>query len=389
MLVQTYEAIELSLKLSKKPVFTFMKFGYLAVRTSSRCMHLVLFFSLLMMLSVSAFPQTQDLPPPKNPDTGPQTNSDEGAGPTIRDRTKKDDENPLETLKVNVDVVNLLFNVKDKSGHLLPNLDKDEFQVAEDGKRQTIKYFKAESNLPLTIGILLDTSFSQDRVLPIEQQVGAEFLQRLLRKEDEAFLISFDVNVDLLQDYTNSAREIRKGMDAAKINGGGQVGGGIPGIGQGPVPVSNPKGTLLYDAVYLAAHDKLRNEVGRKALVLLTDGEDQGSQLKLQDALEAAQKSDTIVYVLLISDRGFAMGTGPGLMKKLCDETGGRVISVGNNQDKLQKAFDQISEELRSQYSIGYSPTNNRHDGTFRKVEIKTKDGYKVQSRKGYYAASS
>jgi VWFA-related protein len=143
----------------------------------------------------------------------------------------------------------------------------------------------------------------------------------------------------------------------------------------------------LYDAVFLASHDKLRSEVGRKALILLTDGEDQGSQNKLQDALEAAQKSDAIVYVLLISDRGVAMGTGPGYMKKLSEETGGRVINVGNNQQKLQKAFDQVSDELRSQYSIGYTPTNNKHDGSFRKVEIKTKDGYKVQSRKGYYAA--
>ncbi len=341
-----------------------------------------------MMLALPSASQTQNLPPPTSPDTGPQTNSDEGAGPTIRDRTKKQEDNAVETLKVNVDVVSLLFNVKDKGGHLLPNLNKDEFQIVEDGKPQNIKYFKAESNLPLTIGILLDTSFSQDRVLPIEKEVGAQFLQRLLRKEDEAFLISFDVNVDLLQDFTNSEHDIRKGMNTAKINGGGAV-GGLPGIGQGPVPIGNPKGTLLYDAVYLAAHDKLRSEVGRKALVLLTDGEDQGSQLKLQDALEAAQKSDAIVYVLLISDSGVAAGTGAGLMKKLCEETGGRVIHVGNNRDKLEKAFDQVSTELRSQYSIGYTPTNNKHDGTFRKVEIKTKEGYKVQARKGYYAAAS
>ena len=341
-----------------------------------------------MMLALPSASQTQNLPPPTSPDTGPQTNSDEGAGPTIRDRTKKQEDNAVETLKVNVDVVSLLFNVKDKGGHLLPNLNKDEFQIVEDGKPQNIKYFKAESNLPLTIGILLDTSFSQDRVLPIEKEVGAQFLQRLLRKEDEAFLISFDVNVDLLQDFTNSEHDIRKGMNTAKINGGGAV-GGLPGIGQGPVPIGNPKGTLLYDAVYLAAHDKLRSEVGRKALVLLTDGEDQGSQLKLQDALEAAQKSDAIVYVLLISDSGVAAGTGAGLMKKLCEETGGRVIHVGNNRDKLEKAFDQVSTELRSQYSIGYTPNNNKHDGTFRKVEIKTKEGYKVQARKGYYAAAS
>ena len=346
----------------------------------------IFLLSCWMMLALPAVSQTQNLPPPTNPDTGPQTNGDESSGPTMRDRTKpQPEDNPVETLKVNVDVVNLLFNVKDKKGQLLPNLNKDEFEIAEDGKPQAIKYFKAESNLPLTIGILLDTSLSQDRVLPIEKEVGAQFLQRMLRKEDEAFLISFDVNVDLLQDFTNSGRDIRKGMDAAKINGGGNV-GGLPGIGQGPVAIS-PKGTLLYDAVYLAAHDKLRSEVGRKALILLTDGEDQGSQSKLQDALEAAQKSDAIVYVLLISDRGVAMGTGPGYMKKLCEETGGRVINVGNNQQKLQKAFDQISDELRSQYSIGYTPSNNRHDGSFRKVEIKTKEGYKVQSRKGYYAA--
>src|SRR5437588_5689146 len=364
-----------------------MKFSKSASGAFSRCSRFLQLLFLLMTLGVPAFSQTQDLPPPTNPDTGPQTNGDD-AGPTMRDRTKQQEDNPVETLKVNVDVVNLLFNVKDKGGHLLPNLNQQEFQVIEDGKPQNVKYFKAESNLPLTVGILLDTSFSQDRVLPIEKEVGAQFLQRLLRKEDEAFLISFDVNVDLLQDFTNVERDIRKGMDAAKINGGGAV-GGLPGIGQGPVPIGNPKGTLLYDAVYLAAHDKLRSEVGRKALILLTDGEDQGSQLKLQDALEAAQKADAIVYVLLISDSGIAAGTGGGLMRKLCEETGGRVINVGNNQQKLQKAFDQVSDELRSQYSIGYTPSNNRHDGSFRKVEIKTKEGMKIKSRKGYYAAAS
>jgi VWFA-related protein len=346
--------------------------------------------ALLIIFAVPAFSQTVNIPPATNPDTGPQTNSDDRSAPVSRPQPREEDGNSAETLKVNVDVVNLLFNTKDKSGRLVPNLGKDDFKVLEDGKPQTIKYFKQESNLPLTIGILLDTSYSQNRVLPIEKEVGAKFLQQILRKEDEAFLISFDVNVDLLQDYTNSPSSIRAGMDAAKINAG-SGGGGLPGIGQGPVPISNPKGTLLYDAVYLAAHDKLRSEVGRKALVLLTDGEDQGSQLKLQDALEAAQKADTILYVLLISDRGFlSSGAGEGWMKKLSEETGGRVINVGNNQDKLQKGFDQISNELRSQYSIGYTPTNSKHDGTFRKVELKTKEnGYKIQARKGYYAAGS
>src|SRR5215469_2024430 len=193
----------------------------------SRSGRIACLLPLLMTLSLSAVAQTQDVPPPKRSDTGPQTNTDDASGPVIRDRTKRVEDDPAATLKVNVDVVNLFFNVKDKdkNGHLLPNLPKDDFQVFEDGAPQTIKYFKAESNLPLTLGILLDTSYSQDRVLPIEKEVGAQFLQHTLRKEDEAFLISFDVNVDLLQDYTNVERDIRKGMDAAKINGGGGVGG--------------------------------------------------------------------------------------------------------------------------------------------------------------------
>jgi VWFA-related protein len=148
----------------------------------------------------------------------------------------------------------------------------------------------------------------------------------------------------------------------------------------------------LFDAVYLAAREKLGNEVGRKAMILLTDGADQGSQMNLRNAIEAAQKADSIVYVLLISDRGFYGGGywGEGDMKKICQETGGRMIPVGNKMDKLKEAFDQIANELRSQYSIGYTPTNNKRDGSYRKVEIKTEGkDMKIQARKGYYAPSS
>jgi VWFA-related protein len=146
---------------------------------------------------------------------------------------------------------------------------------------------------------------------------------------------------------------------------------------------------VLYDAVYLASHDAFANEVGRKAMILLTDGEDQGSRLKIKDAIEAAQKADTICYVLLIADRGFYGGfySGDSAMKKLTLETGGRVIEVGNKFEKLRQAFDQISQELRSQYNIGYTPANANRDGSFRKVEIKAKGGeYKIQARSGYYA---
>ena len=150
-----------------------------------------------------------------------------------------------------------------------------------------------------------------------------------------------------------------------------------------------PKGTLLYDAVYLASHDEMGQQVDRKAMILLTDGEDQGSQYKIKDAIEAAQKADTIVYVLLCADRGFyGFGgySGDSEMKKMTAETGGRVIEVGNKPEKLKAAFDQISLELRSQYYIGYVPTNPVKDGGFRRVLIQSKDGYKVQTRSGYYA---
>ena len=300
-----------------------------------------------------------------------------------------DREQSLETLKVNVDVVQLFFNVKDKRGALIPNLAKDDFQISEDGKPQTIKYFNAESNLPLTLGILIDSSGSQQRVLDMEKEVGGEFLQEILRPKDEAFVISFDVNVDLLQDFTSSVHDLKAALNKARINTGGG-GGPLPGLGGGPIPTSNPRGTLLYDAIYLASHDELSHEVGRKAMIILTDGEDQGSQLRIKDAIEAAQKSDSIVYVLLIADRGFyGFGgySGDREMKKLAEETGGRVIEVGNKIEKLKQAFQQISQELRSQYNIGYTPSNSKHDGTFRKVEIRTKQqGYKIQSRAGYYA---
>jgi VWFA-related protein len=313
-------------------------------------------------------------------------------GATFAQNEASAQEHSVETFKVNVNVVQLFFNVKDKHGALIPTLTKGDFEVIEDGKPQNIKYFTAESNLPLTLGILIDASGSQQRVLEMEKEVGSAFLRDILRPKDLAFVISFDVNVDLLQDFTNSTRDLSAALDKAKINTGGG-GGSLPGLGGGPVPTANPRGTLLYDAVYLASHDELAHEVGRKAMIILTDGEDQGSQSNVKDAIEAAQRADSIVYVLLIADRGFyGFGgySGDSAMKKLAGETGGRVIEVGNKMEKLKGAFDQIAQELRSQYNIGYTPTNSKLDGSFRKVEIRTKDkGYKVQSRNGYYAMPS
>jgi len=300
-----------------------------------------------------------------------------------------EDQQPISTMKVNVNVVNVYCNVKDKHGALIPDLHKEDFQLFEDGSPQTVKYFSAETDQPLTLGLLIDTSPSQQRVLPMEQQVGGAFLDQVLRSKDLAFLIGFDANVDLLQDYTSSARDLRQAMDRVRIGGGGFA-GGAPGIGQGPFPTSNRACcTALYDAIYLAAGEKLAHEVGRKAMILLTDGEDEGSKMKIRDAIEAAQKADAICYVILIADRNFYGGmgySGDSAMRQLTEDTGGRVIQVGNKPDKLKTAFDQIANELRSQYGIGYTPTNLKKDGSFRKIEVRSKEGYKVQARRGYYA---
>jgi VWFA-related protein len=287
-----------------------------------------------------------------------------------------------ETLKVNVNLVNIYFSVRDKNG-FITNLHKDDCSIYENKELQKTKNFTQEKNLPLTIGILLDTSGSQMNVLPMEQQAGAEFLKDVLTPKDEAFLISFDINVDLLADYTNSPREIKRAIDKASINTGAGT-GSVTGNGQS-------RGTLLYDAVYLAAHDKLRQEAGRKILVLLTDGGDQGSQETLKTATEAAQKANAIIYVILIADRGFYSGfgmgySGEGDMERLARDTGGRVINVGNNGKKLQDAFNQIQDELRTQYLASYAPINLKADGTFRTLNITCQAGQKVQARKGYYA---
>ncbi len=305
-----------------------------------------------------------------------------------QDQNGGDSQQPTETLKINVNVVSLFFNVKDKHGALMPNHTKDDFEIFEDGKQQTVKYFTPETNLPLTLGILIDSSGSQLRVLDMEKEVGGAFLKQILTDKDEAFVIDFNVDSSLAQDFTRDVHRLQKALNSVKINSGVTM-PTLPGAGGGPVPTAQQPGTVLYDAVYLSAHDMLAKEVGRKAMILLTDGQDEGSRLKIRDAIEAAQKADAIVYVLLCADRGAYGGmgySGDYDMHKLTEPTGGRVINVGNKFDKLRDAFDQIAAELRSQYNIGFTSTDTKLDGTYRKIEIKNKQGYKIQARAGYYA---
>lgn len=289
------------------------------------------------------------------------------------------------TLKATTEVVSIYAVVREKNGHLIPDLSKDDFVVEEDQQPQEIKYFSREADTPLTMGILVDTSPSQGRVLEEEKTQAEAFLREVLRPKDLAFVLNFDVDVTLLQDFTADLHRLDHAIDECEINGGGVR---TPGT----FPTGDSSGaTHLYDAVWLSARDLLKNEVGRKVLIMLTDGEDQGSKVRLEAALEAAQKSDLIIYSVDIHDRGFyaraGMGySGDSVLRKFSDATGGSVIHTNSGKGTAE-AFQKIASELRTQYLLGYTPSNTKLDGTYRKIDVKVRNRpVKVSARRGYYA---
>lgn len=291
-------------------------------------------------------------------------------------------------IQVSVDIVNIAASVRDKHGALLPGLTKDDFQVFENGQLQTIKYFSRETNLPLTIGLLVDVSRSQENLIGIEQNAASNFLDAVLKPKDEAFLISFGADSELLQDITSSKKALHRGLSDLKPNFG------FSGVTAGPVPTATHQaGTVLYDAIFLASSDRMANEVGRKAIVVITDGDDEGSRTTIKQAIEAAQKADTTIYSIYYVDNGFYMrqgmilgGGGRRYLEQMSSETGGHVFEVSRRRT-LDQVFDELQEEMRTQYMIGYTPSDSRKDGSFRKLEVRTKiRDAKVEARKGYYA---
>ena len=287
---------------------------------------------------------------------------------------------PPAQIRVELNVVNLFATVRDKHKAVVTGLTKDDFQVYEDGQPQEITYFSAESSLPITVGMLIDTSGSEEFMLGAEKDAGSRFLARVMRKGDLAMIMTFDTDVDLLADFTEDRSVLNRAINRAQINA---PSGGM--IAQGPLPSSGSGGTNFYDAVYLAAHDKLSSEAGRKAIIVLTDAEDNGSKLRLTDAIEAAQRTDTVIHVLLVA----ADGGDVNVAKRLADETGGRMIAV-RSEKNLEQAFDQISEELRNQYTVGYVPTNKTRNGGYRKVKIEMKNKeFSALTRRGYYAPNN
>ncbi|MBI4164421.1 MAG: VWA domain-containing protein [Acidobacteria bacterium] len=291
-----------------------------------------------------------------------------------------------QVVRVTSGLVNIYAVVRDKN-RPVTGLNREDFEIEEDDKPQEIRFFSRETDTPLTLGILIDTSASQVHVLGVEQREATTFIDQVIGKKDLAFVLRFDTEVELLQDLTANKRLLANAIDSTVINRG--AGGVVPG----PFPTSGGGGTNLHDAVYLSARELLKNEVGRKVIIILSDGEDTGSAKKLSEALEVAQRSDVIIYSIAVIDREFYFArrvgfSGDSTLKRYAEQTGGRVSQVTRSEDTAE-AFREIAEELRTQYSLGYTSSNTRRDGTFRKIKIKIRNqNYKVFARRGYYGAT-
>jgi VWFA-related protein len=308
-----------------------------------------------------------------------------------------------------VKVVNLFATVRNKQGQVVKDLAQDDFLLDEDGRPQTIRYFSRETDLPLTLGLLVDTSGSQRNVLPEERSASYRFLEKVMREDkDMAFVIHFDFEVELLQDLTNSRPTLRQALDQLEmgqrrqLNQRGQGGGGYPG-GRGRNRGGRAGGgTDLYDAVFLGADEIMRKQKGRKALIILSDGVDTGSKLNLSAAVESAQRADTLVYAILFSDPdayggfgGFGRGgrggmdrpDGKQVLQQISRETGGRFFEVSRRLP-IDKVYEELEEELRSQYSIGYTSDSQETAKEYRHIHLTTKQKTLiVQTREGYYPA--
>jgi VWFA-related protein len=290
---------------------------------------------------------------------------------------------PGPSIKATSVEVNVYVIAEGRHGRLVRDLNKEDFELTDDAAPQKIQFFSRETDVTLSLGVAIDTSVSQEHLLAEEQAAAKQFLHSVLHGRDQALVMNFDVDVRLLQDFTNEPQELSRAIDAAEINyTGTSVLQEKPG---GPIG-----GTHLYDAVFLASNELMKTRQGRKVLVFVTDGEDQGSKIDLKGSMVAAEKADMIVYSIVLSDPEYYTmmgGTyhGDASVRKLARETGGRTIRV-KTVEQIGPAFEQIARELRSQYLLGYSPSDPPQDGSFRRLQVKVRGhNYTVRTRSGYY----
>jgi VWFA-related protein len=282
---------------------------------------------------------------------------------------------------VDVDVVNVFFNVRSHD-HLVRELTPEEFKLFEDDRPQAIRYFSAESQQPLTLAIMLDSSSSQTTVLNKQLAVGERFLQQVLTRQDEAMVLGFDSRLQVHQEFTHSLDNV-----IAALARGLQGTTGETELESPTIP--KERSTALYDGIVAVSRLRMQPRIGHKAMVILTDGQDMGSGHTAKQAIEAAQRSDTICYVLLIGDKNEMASTdykGIERMRELTNETGGRMVLVGNDAKKLEASFNTISDELRHFYSLAYTPDRKTKNGEYRRISLKSKHNYRLQARKGYFA---
>jgi VWFA-related protein len=282
------------------------------------------------------------------------------------------------TFSTEVRVVSVLASVRTKKGEIIRDLTKDDFSLTEDGRTQTIRYFSRQSDLPLTLGLMVDTSMSQRRVLDAERTASFRFLDQVLREaKDQVFIMQFDMAMILRQALTSSFGKLNDALSYVDTPSRKELG------------IGSSKGTVLYDAVVKAANEIMKTQNGRKALILLTDGVDVGSDATLTDAVEAAQRSDTLVYSILFSDAGFySFGGGDGsrALQRMSKETGGGFYEVSKKRG-IEQIFAVIQDELRSQYNLGYVSDQPVRISEFRKIQLSIKQkGLVVQARDRYWA---
>lgn len=283
------------------------------------------------------------------------------------------------TFSTDVKVVNLLATVRNKKGQIIRDLAKDDFSVAENGRPQKIAYFSRESDLPLTLGLMVDTSMSQQRVLDAERSASFHFIDQVLREnKDKVFIMQFDFAIRMPQELTSSRKKLNDALIFVDTPSNREL------------QLQTGGGTLLYDAVVKASKEVMKNLSGRKALIVLSDGVDFGSEAPIAEAIEAAERTDTLVYSILFADRGaYSFGLSPdgkGHLKRLAEETGGGFFEVSKKQT-IEQVFGLLEEELRSQYSLGYVSDMPVRISEFRKIQLAVmQKGLVVQARDKYWA---
>lgn len=302
-----------------------------------------------------------------------------------------------EVVRVETSLTNIFFTAADKHKRFVGHLKQEDIRILEDGQPQEIFTFQQNIDLPLSTAILIDTSRSEERTLPDEKAAARAFLEAVMRPgRDEASVVSFTGDVTLEQGFTGNMERLRRAIDRVEfVPPSGYIGGGVVVGGTPPISGQNQVlagSTAIWDAVWATSNELLSDaaEDSRRAIILLTDGEDTISQVKMHEAVERAQKADALVYTIGIGD-SYNFGVNEGALRKISEQTGGRAY-FPHSERELREAFAQIQRDLREQYLIAYSPSNKAHDGTYRRIQIELvnpelkKQNLKLTHRAGYFA---